>query len=75
MDRRLLTPKEAAEELGRSDAFVRGLIARRRLVSLRINGRYYIPGWSLDELVRPDTATKRHFAMEIKPKRGATPKR
>jgi excisionase family DNA binding protein len=70
MSDRLLTVAEAADDLGRSQEFVRGLIRRGRLVSMRINGRYYVPGWSLDELVRPKAPAAAAFPMEIKPRRG-----
>ncbi len=68
---RLLTVAEAAGELARSQDFVRGLIRRGRLVSMRINGRYYVPEWSLEELLRPKAAPRSGFAEEIRPKRGA----
>lgn len=70
MSGQLLTVPEAAAKLGRSQDFVRGLIRRGRVVSMRINGRYYVPGWSLEELVRPDVApTSASFAREVKPPR------
>jgi len=66
----LLTVAEAAEVLGRSADFVRALIRRRRVVSMRINGRYYVPGWSLEELVRPGVApSSGAFAREVRPPR------
>jgi excisionase family DNA binding protein len=67
---RLLTVAEAANDLGRSQEFVRGLIRRGRIVSMRINGRWYIPAWSLDELLRPKAPAAPAFAREIKPRRG-----
>lgn len=70
MTQRLMTVAEAAHDLGRSQEFVRGLIRRGRLVSMRINGRYYVPAWSLDELLRPKAPAAAAFAMEIKPRRG-----
>lgn len=67
---RLLTVPEAASILGRSDGFVRGLIQKRRLRSMRINGRYYVPGWSIEELVRPSHIEEPvSFAMEVSPPR------
>jgi hypothetical protein len=68
---RLLTVSEAAGELGRSQDFIRGLIRRGRVVSMRINGRYYVPEWSLEDLLRPARPTTAAFAQEIKPRRGA----
>lgn len=70
MTAQLLTVPEAAAELGRSQDFVRGLIRRGRVVSMRINGRYYVPSWSLEELVRPKAApSSASFAREVKPPR------
>lgn len=70
MKEQLLTVAEAADRLGRSHDFVRGLIRRGRIVSMRINGRYYVPGWSLEELVRPKIAPSPvGFAREVKPPR------
>lgn len=67
---RLLTVPEAASVLGRSDWFVRGLIRKRRLRSMRINGRYYVPGWSIEELIRPPHIDEPFsFAMEVVPPR------
>ena len=67
---RLLTVPEAATVLGRSDGFVRGLIKRNRVRSMRINGRYYIPGWSIEELVRPSHIEQPvTFAREVSPPR------
>ena len=70
MTAQLLTVPEAAAELGRSQDFVRGLIRRGRVVSMRINGRYYVPSWSLEELVRPTAApSSASFPRQLKPKR------
>lgn len=70
MNAQLLTVAEAAEALGRSQDFVRGLIRRGRVVSMRINGRYYVPGWSLEQLVRPSaTPSSTTFAREVRPPR------
>ena len=71
MSGELLTVPEAATRLGRSPDFVRGLIRRGRIVSMRINGRYYVPAWSLEDLLRPARPTTAAFAQEIKPRRGA----
>ena len=70
MNAQLHTVAEAAEVLGRSQDFVRGLIRRGRVVSMRINGRYYVPDWSLEELVRPKAApSSATFAREVRPPR------
>jgi excisionase family DNA binding protein len=72
---KLLTPREVAERLGRSVDFVRGLMVRGRLHYIRINGRYYIYEWSVDELVKRPAPRPAMFAMEIKPNRRRKEKR
>lgn len=68
---KLLTVNETASELGRSADFVRDLVRRGRLVSMRINGRYYVPEWSIDELLRPKAEPVTSFPRQIRQKRGA----
>lgn len=53
MSGRLMTTREVADRLGRSRDFVMGLIRSRRLVCVQVGARYYVPEWSLEELVRP----------------------
>jgi len=63
---RLLTTREVADRLGRSRDFVMGLIRSRRLVCVQVGARYYVPEWSLDELVRPaGEATRASFPEEV----------
>lgn len=47
---KLLTVTEAANRLGRSPGFVRGLIADRRVAYVEHRGRRYIPEIALIEL-------------------------
>lgn len=42
-------------------------MARGRLHYIRINGRYYIYEWSIDELVKRPESRAASFAWEIKP--------
>ena len=69
MSSKLLTPREVAERLGRSPDFVRNLMARGRLQYIRINGRYYVYEWSIDELVKHPEPKPVAFPMEVKPNR------
>ena len=57
MSDRLLTTREAATRLGRSRDFVMGLIRSRRVESVKIGERYYIPEWSLAKLTHPEGET------------------
>lgn len=68
---KLLTVNETAAELGRSTDFVRLLIRRGRLVSIKVNGRFYVPAWSIDELLRPKAEPVTSFPRQIRQKRGA----
>lgn len=67
MSERLLTTREVAERLGRSRDFVMGLIRSRRLACVQVGARYYVPEWSLDELIRPvdDQAPAASFPRAI----------
>ena len=44
-------------------------MARGRLQYIRINGRYYVYEWSIDELVKRPEPKPVVFAGEVKPNR------
>lgn len=64
----MLTPREVAERLGRSRDFVMGLVRRRKLQCIKVNGRYYIFEWSLEELLRPPRPQPPKLLRQVKPK-------
>lgn len=69
MGDKLLTPREVAERIGRSRDFVMGLVRRRKLRCTKINGRYYIFEWSLEEFLRPPEKPRRvEFPRQVKPR-------